>query len=156
MFEMLQAIEDFSNRYYSCIPHIFGRQRAPRIGNDDILQREVQMLDTLSDMEIANKIMKATTEKAEDGQAVNMLDKRFKELNMEEVTPLESDSKEFRSLQEYLISTSGHTHNIQYKVQDIFRISRVGENQRFIKSEYAKRKDNSCRRLLWHGSRTTN
>ena len=41
------------------------------------------------------------------------------------------------------------------KVQDIFRIERSGELDRFSNSPYAKFK-NSDRRLLWHGSRCTN
>ncbi len=41
------------------------------------------------------------------------------------------------------------------QVQDIFRIERDGEKDRFTKSPYAKVKQ-SDRRLLWHGSRCTN
>jgi hypothetical protein len=39
-------------------------------------------------------------------------------------------------------------------VEDIFRIERQGELERFEKSDYSKVKTN--RRLLWHGSRVTN
>jgi poly [ADP-ribose] polymerase len=42
-----------------------------------------------------------------------------------------------------------------YKVVNIFRIERQGENDRFTSSPYAKI-PNSDRRLLWHGSRSTN
>lgn len=41
------------------------------------------------------------------------------------------------------------------QVQDIFRIERDGERDRFANSSYAKVKQ-SDRRLLWHGSRCTN
>ena len=41
------------------------------------------------------------------------------------------------------------------QVQDIFRIERNGENERFAQSPYANLKS-SDRRLLWHGSRVTN
>lgn len=40
-------------------------------------------------------------------------------------------------------------------MQDIFRIERDGEEERFQQSQYANIK-NSNRRLLWHGSRSTN
>jgi poly [ADP-ribose] polymerase len=40
-------------------------------------------------------------------------------------------------------------------VQNIFRIERQGETDRFLNSPYANIK-NSNRRLLWHGSRSTN
>jgi poly [ADP-ribose] polymerase 2/3/4 len=113
------------------------------------------MLDTLSDMEVANSIMKTTTGKARDAESVNLLDKRFQDLGMEEMTPLASDSQEYRELSKYLIESSGHTHSLRYRLQDIFRIERKGENKRFETSKFAKLKDKD-RRLLWHGSRTTN
>lgn len=151
-----EAIEDFSNRYYSTIPHIFGRDRAPMIDNDDILRSEVAMLDTLTDMEVASAIMKTTdARKTKDAAAVSMLDKRFAELGMAEMTPLDHKSQEYKELSAYLIGSSGKTHNIRYRLQDIFRIEREGESDRFEKSKFAKIGDKN-RRLLWHGSRTTN
>lgn len=151
-----EAIEDFSNQYYSAIPHIFGRNRAPLIDNDDILRREVAMLDTLSDMEVANTIMKSTDDrKTKDSASVSLIDKRFADLGMAEMTPLDKKSQEYRELQDYLIKSSGKTHNVRYRLQEIFRIERDGENDRFAKSKYAKIGDKN-RRLLWHGSRTTN
>ena len=41
-----------------------------------------------------------------------------------------------------------------YQVQEIFRIERVGESDRFSKSPFANLQGD--RRLLWHGSRCTN
>ena len=113
------------------------------------------MLDTLSDMEVANTIMKTTTDKDKDAQAVNMLDKRFKELNLTEMTPLEHKSSEYKALSDYLIKSSGTSHGIRYRLEDIFRVERDGEADRFAQSEYAKLKKHD-RRLLWHGSRATN
>jgi len=68
---------------------------------------------------------------------------------------VDSKSDEFQHLQDYLIKSAGKTHYIQYRVQDIFRIERKGEKDRFAKSPYATIKT-SDRRLLWHGSRSTN
>ena len=148
-------IEDFTNQYYSTIPHIFGRNRPPMINNADMLQREVAMLDTLTDMEVANSIMKTTDSKAKDAESVAQIDKRFEQLSLNECTPLEHNSDEYKALQKYLINTAGHTHSIRYRLQDIFRIELAGERDRFAKSEFSKIKDKN-RRLLWHGSRTTN
>ena len=152
---MCQAIEDFSNKYYSTIPHEFGRDRPPLIDNNEILRKEVAMLDTLTDMEVANTIMKSTTDKDRDAEAVNTLDKRFEELNMQEVTPLEHGSTEYKALADYLIKSSGTSHGIRYRLEDIFRIERRDEKERFENSEFAKLKK-SDKRLIWHGSRTTN
>ncbi|KAL8696901.1 MAG: hypothetical protein Q9201_007420 [Fulgogasparrea decipioides] len=150
-----EAIEDFSNKYYSTIPHEFGRNRPIPIDNNDVLRKETSMLDTLSDMEVANTIMKTTADKKKDAEAVNMLDKRFQELNMDEMTPLDHKSDEYKALADYLIKSSGSTHGIKYRLEDIFRIQRTGEIDRFEKSEFSKL-HKSDKRLLWHGSRTTN
>ncbi len=120
-----------------------------------MLRKEVSMLDTLTDMEVANTIMKTTGDKDKDAENVNLLDKRFQELKMEEMTPLEHKSDEYKALADYLIKSSGTAHGIRYRLEDIFRIERVGEAERFAKSEFAKLKKKD-RRLLWHGSRTTN
>lgn len=80
-----------------------------------------------------------------------------------------ADSNEYGLLEEYLIKSQGSTHGTQflvcrkgslpfklidaeipYQVEDIFRIKRTGEEDRFITVEQKNR------RLLWHGSRTTN
>lgn len=150
-----QAIEDFSNKYYSTIPHEFGRNRPPAIDNNEALRSEISMLDTLTDMEVANTIMKSTGDSKRDAESVNLLDKRFSELKMEEMTPLEHDTFEYKALADYLIKSSGTSHGIKYRLEDIFRVERVGEKERFEKSEFGKLKKKD-KRLLWHGSRTTN
>lgn len=144
-------ILDFSNRYYSAIPHIFGRTRAPVINDDDILQKESAMLDTLSNMEIAGTIMNITHNKARQ----EMLENRFAQLKLDELSLLDHKSKEYKALEGYFVNSTGHTHDLHYEIQEVFKVKRAGEDDRFLKSKFASRKD-SCRRLLWHGSRTTN
>ncbi|KAI4183168.1 MAG: hypothetical protein L6R41_005555 [Letrouitia leprolyta] len=142
-----EAIEEYSNKYYSTIPHVTGRNPPPLINNQDVLRKEISMLDTLTDMEVANN--------KKDAEEVNMLDKRFKELNMDEMTPLEHSSKEYKALANYLVKSSGQAHGLRYRLEDIFRIQRTGEDERFETSEFSKL-HKSDKRLLWHGSRTTN
>jgi len=113
------------------------------------------MLDTLTDMEVANTIMKTSGDKKKEAERVNVLDKRFQELGMEEMTCLDHKSSEYKALSEYLVKSSGTAHGIRYRLEDIFRINRQGEGERFEKSEFAKLRK-SDKRLLWHGSRTTN
>ncbi|KAL8692006.1 MAG: hypothetical protein Q9218_002877 [Villophora microphyllina] len=84
-----EVIEDFSNKYYSTILYKFGRYRPVPINNNDILRQETAMLDTLTNMEVANTITKITADKKKEAEAVNMLDKRFQALNMDEMTPLD-------------------------------------------------------------------
>lgn len=145
------AIEMLSNSFYSYIPHAFGRNRPPIINNQDMLNREVELLDSLSDMKDTANLMK---KEPKDAEKINALDRQFRGLGLEEMTPLKRDSTEFIELKNYLVETRGATHNANYHVDQIFRIERNGEKDRFDKSPYAgPPKD---RRLLWHGSRTTN
>ncbi|MCJ1453687.1 hypothetical protein MMC28_004035 [Mycoblastus sanguinarius] len=141
-----QAVEAISNSFYTIIPHSFGRQRPPVIGSDERLRKEITLLESLSDMEIATAIMKDTSGKDD----INHLDRQFKGLGLQEMTPLETTSSEYKQLHDYLIKSHGSTHHLEFKVQDIFRIERKGEEDRFVKVK------GSDRRLLWHGSRCTN
>lgn len=105
-------------------------------------------------MQLANDIMKnAKGNKTVD--KVHLLDRQYEGLSMREMTPLEQKSSEFQELEQYLTASAGHTHHLNYEVQDIFRIERQGEFDRFDNSKFAKI-SNTNRRLLWHGSRCTN
>lgn len=123
------------------------------IDNHDAITKEVAMLDTLTDMEVANTIMKATT-KSKDGTSVSRLDQQFKDLKLKELTPLDKKSTEYTELQKLLLNTSSDAHGLRYRLQDIFRVERPGEAERYEKS-IKKLKDRQTF-LLWHGSRTTN
>ncbi|KAJ5218093.1 uncharacterized protein N7498_000192 [Penicillium cinerascens] len=145
------ATETLSDQYFTIIPHVFGRNRPPVLDSDAQIKKEVELLDALTDMDVANEIMKNSKEADE----INQLDRQFQSLGMEEMTRLDHKSSEFIELSNYLSNSRGATHYLRYQVIDIFRIERQGENDRFNASPYAKVKK-SDRRLLWHGSRSTN
>jgi len=147
----LAGYEELSNQYYSYIPHSFGRNRPPIIQTLDMLKPEIELLDSLSDLKNADEILKKAKETASQ---IHPLDSRFQGLGMQEMLPLAPSSSEFSEIDQYLHETCGSTHSVKYEVQDIFRIQRQGEFERFDKSKYATVA--SDRRLLWHGSRTTN
>ncbi|OJD14581.1 hypothetical protein AJ78_05099 [Emergomyces pasteurianus Ep9510] len=146
------AAELLSNQYFTLIPHVFGRNRPPVIGSLDLIKREVELLETLTDMEIANEIMK-DAKASETG--LHPLDVQFSGLGLEEMTPLSAATTEYKELEDYLVKSHGQTHRINYKLKHIFRVERLGEKQRFESSPFANL-PNSNRRLLWHGSRSTN
>lgn len=145
------ATEHLSNGYYSLIPHDFGRRRPPIISDKSVLKKELELLESLSDMKVAADLMKVDKGNLDPAHP---LDKRFESLDLKEMTPLKKDSEEFKLLQGYLVSTKGDTHHMKYEVIDIFRIERKGERERFASSKYSS--ISSDRRLLWHGSRCTN
>ncbi|KAK4160598.1 putative poly polymerase 2 [Cladorrhinum sp. PSN259] len=145
------AVEHLSNSFYSLIPHDFGRSRPPVINDQQLLKKEIELLESLSDMKDAALIMKV--DKASQDE-VHQLDRQFQGLKMDEMEPLDRKSAEFKNLSEYLQNTKGETHHHNYTIDDIFRIERQGEKDRFDTGPYGKLDQN--RRLLWHGSRATN
>ncbi|KAJ5802035.1 uncharacterized protein N7503_004485 [Penicillium pulvis] len=144
------TIESLSNRYFTTIPHDFRRNRPPILNSDQLIKKEVELLDALTDMDVANEIMKDS--KLSD---INELDRQFQSLGMKEMTRLGHNTSEYHELASYLNDSRGASHNMEYQIIDIFRIERQGENDRFTSSPFSKLK-NSDRRLLWHGSRSTN
>lgn len=148
------TVEGFSNRYYTLIPHAFGRRHPPVIDSDEAIQREIQLLEALADMDAANDIMKdASAAESASVDPIHQLDRQFAGLGLEEMTPLDISSDEYKELQVYLTKSRGFTHDLRYNLQDIFRIERKDEGERF--TSFAKEMV-SDRRLLWHGSRCTN
>ena len=77
------AIAACSNAFYTIIPHAFGRSRPPVISSDEKLKKEINLMESLSDMQIANTIMKDTG----GDLAVNALDRQFAGLGLQEITP---------------------------------------------------------------------
>lgn len=147
------TVETLSNQYLSLIPHVVSRsQRPPVLDHMDKVKRELELLEALGDMQIANDMMKKSKYSEEE---VNLLDQQYERLGMQEMSPVDKGTAEFTELEQYLTNSVGHTHGLKYKVQDIFRIERSGEFDRFDQSAHAKI-SNKDRRLLWHGSRATN
>ncbi|KAH7131867.1 poly polymerase catalytic domain-containing protein [Dendryphion nanum] len=144
-------IEDYSNSFYSLIPHNFGRNRPPIIRSSDQIKKELELLESLADMKEAAEMMKRDLKGSDQ---LHVLDRQFRGLGLAEMSVLEPKTAEFEELATYLNNTRGSTHGVSYDIQSIFRIERNGESTRFNKSKFAK--INSDRRLLWHGSRTTN
>lgn len=123
------AAHDLSNQYFTTIPHDFGRNRPPILNASPAIQKEIDLLDSLSDMGVANNIMKESK-----GAEVNQLDRQFQSLGMNEMTPckfwcclfwhgiselihtVDHASTEFKELAIYLENSRGGTHGIRYKV----------------------------------------
>lgn len=113
------------------------------------------MLEALTDMQLANEIMK-TAKGKKSNDKVHVLDRQFQGLGLQEMTALDSGAKEFKEIETYLMKTHGSTHGYSYQIEDIFRIERTGEDSRFQTSKFSDMGKKSDRRLLWHGSRVTN
>ena len=87
----------------------------------EMVKREIEMLESLADMQLATDIMKPSKSADEE---IHILDSRFRQLNMQEMTPLKPKTAEFQEIHAYLQNSTGHTHGFAYKTHDIFRIAR--------------------------------
>ncbi|KAH8292667.1 hypothetical protein KR044_013023 [Drosophila immigrans] len=153
IYEMIQKqasnarIIDASNRFYTLIPHNFGVNAPPLIESVKQVETLRQMLDSLSEIEVAYKIIKS--ENNVDG--INPIDKHYEQLKTQ-LEPLDKKSNEFAILNNYVQNTHASTHSsYELEVIDVFKVFRQGEARRF---KPFKKLHN--RKLLWHGSRLTN
>lgn len=149
------ACEELSGRYYSIIPHAFGRNRPVVIDNMATLKKELELVDALGDMEVAQELIKSTIMTDEDGKPLNPLDAHFKSLKLSRMDPLDRGSSEFAALEKYARDTHGATHRFQAKVLNIFAVERQSETEAWHNAGFDKLEQGK-RRLLWHGSRSTN
>lgn len=74
-----------SNRYYTVIPHSFGRNVPPVIDNGQKLKKEIELIENLGDMALTTKIMAET--KAANTDSIHQLDKQFDSLGLNEAVP---------------------------------------------------------------------
>lgn len=53
-----KKLEELSSKFYTVIPHDFGRQRPPIINSQELLRTKLDLLITLSDIEMAQDMLK--------------------------------------------------------------------------------------------------
>lgn len=154
---------DLSSQYYTIIPHDFGRNRPTPINSEAQLKAEMDLVETLGNMQISNKILKDTEyPKDQQGNAIHPLDAQMRSLGLREAAPLDNKSVEFAHLESYLNhAKDGYCLSSDTMIQNIYRISRSDEMDRWIAGGYdatgMKTKPvKDHRRLLWHGSRGCN
>ena len=133
-------------RYYTVIPHDFGRLQPPVINNLRQLTAELKMLQTLRDLEIANEIMKRPA------GADNRLEALYAGLNLEECAPVPHNTQEYKTISSYFDRTSCDP---RARITTLFRITRHGDATK-LASFPLPPNINSDRKLLFHGSRTAN
>jgi poly [ADP-ribose] polymerase len=137
---------DVTNRFFTLIPHNFGTSDVPRLNNMEFIRAKLDMLENMMEIELAYEIL--THEKA---KGVSPIDAHYKSLRCG-ISTLDRGSQMWEIIKKYLSNTHGETHD-QYalELEEVFTIDRQGEFER-----YEKFKDLHNRKLLWHGSRTSN
>jgi len=137
--EIVQACNDF----YTRIPHEFGFKTPPIIRSPQEVKRKLELLETLSDIQVALKILSTPQD-----TSINPVDRKYNQLKVD-IQPMEKKSKEFKLVEQSIKTTHASTHN-QYKmeVMDMFSLDKSGEAEKFKECGNSK--------LLFHGSRLSN
>jgi poly [ADP-ribose] polymerase len=91
------TLATLTSRYYTIIPHVFGRHIPPIIDNVDRLKKEAELIESLGEMEIATEIInnvsdtqqtlliqQAASLQKHDGERINIIDRHFESLQLEE------------------------------------------------------------------------
>ena len=84
------VFSDLSSQYYSIIPHDFGRNRSTPINSEAQLKAEMDLVETLGNLQISNKILKDTEYPSDQqGNTIHPLDAQMQSLGLQEAAPLD-------------------------------------------------------------------
>lgn len=138
-----KQVEQVTSRFYTVIPHAFGRRVPPLIDSLELLQKKFDMLNVLGDIEIAVSVQKGDASKSSK-LLPHPMDENYAGLdaNLEWV---DEKSTEYDFVQTYIESTARGGR--KPKLVNLFRLDRKPEGKR-----YAQHAALDNRKLLWHGT----
>jgi poly [ADP-ribose] polymerase 2/3/4 len=139
--------QQLSSRFYTAIPHSFGRSVPPTISTKEALQSRYDMCNILLDMYETTETVKrieAQTKVSSKKLAPNPVDEYYSSLKAE-LTLVPKASSEDKIIRQYFDQTKG-SHS-SARILDVWSVDRQGEPERFAAFDGV---DN--RRLLWHGT----
>ena len=143
--------EMLTNEYYRRVPRVFGSHAPIVMELKETVESEVQWIHDLVQMTYTSELLRV---------AMSLKDARTHELEQKlqllevDLTPVDDGNREYFEIKNYLM---GSAPNIcaKFTLEDVFRVSRPNERSR-ISASLSTTGGSSKRRLLWHGSRTTN
>ncbi|XP_037535475.1 protein mono-ADP-ribosyltransferase PARP3 [Nematolebias whitei] len=138
-------LEELSSKFFTTIPHNFGRNRPPLIDSSDIVESKKEMLMVLADIELA-QTLKSEAEKAQEEieTVPHRLDQDYMSLKCR-LTLLDKSTAMFKIIEKYLNATSGDYY--KPKIINVWEVDRESEGLRFSENDAVEN-----RRLLWHGT----
>lgn len=142
-------LKELSSKFYTVIPHDFGRKIPPVIGDEETLRSKMDMLLVLGDIEIAQELQKEKDKKmeAEKGDMLpNPLDVEYGLLNCE-LEYLDKKSPEYKVIETYTNNTRSTGYWGSCKIKEVWKVNRIGEDKRFKEHDSI-----ANRKLLWHGT----
>ncbi|XP_031706021.1 protein mono-ADP-ribosyltransferase PARP3 [Anarrhichthys ocellatus] len=141
-----KRLEELSSKFFTTIPHNFGRTRPPTIDDKEVVERKKEMLMVLADIELAQNL-KSETEKAQEEMieiVPHPLDQDYNSLKCS-LKLTSKDSETFKIIEKYLKATSGSYR--KPKIVNVWDVDRGTEGERFSQNDGLEN-----RRLLWHGT----
>ncbi|XP_053845662.1 protein mono-ADP-ribosyltransferase PARP3 [Vidua macroura] len=137
-------LEELSSRFYTIIPHNFGRARPPIINSPDLLCAKKDMLLVLAHIEVAQSLQaqkEKEEEEEEEKEVAHPLDQNYALLCCQ-LSLLDRASQEYQLIQTYVMQTGR-----KLRILNIWQVARDGEDERFKAHDLLEH-----RRLLWHGT----
>ncbi|NXB83429.1 PARP3 polymerase, partial [Vidua chalybeata] len=137
-------LEELSSRFYTIIPHNFGRARPPIINSPDLLCAKKDMLLVLAHIEVAQSLQaqkEKEEEEEEEKEVAHPLDQNYALLCCQ-LSLLDRASREYQLIQTYVMQTGR-----KLRILNIWQVARDGEDERFKAHDLLEH-----RRLLWHGT----
>ncbi|KAM9182402.1 protein mono-ADP-ribosyltransferase PARP3 [Mergus octosetaceus] len=134
-------LEELSSRFYTIVPHNFGRARPPLIDSPDLLRAKKDMLLVLADIEVAQSLQAQKAEEEEEEEVAHPLDQDYALLCCQ-LSLLDPSSREHQLIQKYVVQTGN-----QARILNIWVVAREGEDKSFQAHDHLEH-----RRLLWHGT----
>ncbi|KAK5872381.1 hypothetical protein PBY51_013092 [Eleginops maclovinus] len=136
-------LEELSSKFFTTIPHNFGRNIPPTINDKEVVNQKKEMLMVLADIEIAQNL-KSETEKSHEEMIETVphpIDQDYNSLKCR-LTLMDKNSDAFKIIQKYLKAT-----NTGPKIVNVWDVDRETEGERFKEHDTLEN-----RRLLWHGT----
>ncbi|NWR48988.1 PARP3 polymerase, partial [Regulus satrapa] len=134
-------LEELSSRFYTIVPHNFGRARPPAINSPDLLRAKKDMLLVLADIELAQSLQAQKVKEEEEKEVAHPLDQDYALLCCQ-LSLLDPASREYQVLLTYVTQTGPNL-----SILHVWQVARDGEDERFKAHDLLEH-----RRLLWHGT----
>ena len=160
-FDVLEEIEEeigksrpngnrltlLSSRFYTVIPHAFGRRPGPVLKTNDAVKEKYEMLNTLTDIETAQKMQQSSDgEEADEATKLpHPSDLNYEQLKAD-LSLLDTNTSEYQQIQRYFDETKSQQY-CSMKLRNAWTVNRHKESEVF-----AEHDDLDNRKLLWHGT----
>ncbi|XP_062517252.1 protein mono-ADP-ribosyltransferase PARP3-like [Corticium candelabrum] len=139
-------MRELSSRFYTLIPHSFGRQRPPTINSEEGVRQKMDMLLVLADIELAQELESESEKKkvAQGDEVDHPIDINYGLLkcHLKHVDP---NSDTFKIIKTYTAATGPTWRSLE--IQDVFEVDRESSAERFKPYEGLEN-----HQLLWHGT----